>query len=45
MVARTTVELSDVYMNNDHAVAANLERCKVVSLYLLEKAKEWLGEL
>jgi hypothetical protein len=45
MVARTTVELSDVYMNNDHAVAANLERCKVVSLYLLEKAKEWLGDL
>ena len=45
MVARTAIDLSDVYLNNDHTVAANLERCKHVSLYLLERAKDWLGEL
>ena len=39
------IDLSDVYLNNDHTVAANLERCKHVSLYLLERAKDWLGDL
>jgi hypothetical protein len=45
MVARTSVDLADVYLNNDHSVAANLERCKHVSLYLLERAKDWLGDM
>jgi hypothetical protein len=45
MVARTSIELADVYLNNDNSVAANLERCKHVSLYLLERAKDWLGDM
>ncbi|MDQ3468876.1 MAG: hypothetical protein M3487_03765, partial [Actinomycetota bacterium] len=45
MVARTSVDLSDVYLNNDESVADNLERCKHVSLFLLERAKDWLGDL
>ena len=36
---------SDVYLNNDESVADNLERCKHVSLFLLERAKDWLGDL
>ena len=44
LVARTSVDLSDVYLNNDDSVAGDLERCKVVSLFLLEQAKEWLGD-
>ena len=35
---------ADVYLNNDDAVADNLERCKHVSLFLLERAKDWLGD-
>ena len=45
MVARTSVDLADVYLNNDDSVASNLERCKHVSLFLLDRAKDWLGEL
>src|SRR4029079_7567888 len=45
IVAKVEVSLSDVYLNNDDAVADNLERCKHVSLFLLERAKDWLGEL
>jgi hypothetical protein len=37
--------LADIYLNNDDSVAANLERCKLVSLHLLERAKDWLGDL
>src|SRR5262245_35583705 len=44
IVARTTVDLADVYLNNDRTVAGNLERCKHVSLYLLERAHQWLDE-
>jgi len=44
IVARMSVDLSDVYLNNDDAVARNLERCKQVSLYLLEHADAWLVE-
>jgi hypothetical protein len=44
MVARISVDLADVYMNNDDAVAHALERCKHVSLYLLERAEAWLGD-
>jgi hypothetical protein len=45
MVARTSVDLADVYLNNDDSVASNLERCKHVSLFLLDRAKDWLGDL
>jgi hypothetical protein len=44
IVARIAVDLSDVYMNNDRSIAMALERCKHVSLYLLERAGAWLGE-
>lgn len=43
--ARTSVDLGDVYLNNDESVAAHLERCKHVSLYLLELAPDWLEDL
>ena len=45
IVAKMPVDLSDVYLNNDDAIAAALQRCKQVSLYLLEHAGTWLGEL
>jgi hypothetical protein len=45
ILARTAVDLGDVYLNNDDAVAQHLDRCKDVSLYLLERAGDWLGEL
>ena len=38
----------DIYLSveiYDNSVAANLERCKHVSLFLLERAKDWLGDL
>ena len=44
MVARTTVDLADVYLNNDASVAKNLERCKHVSLFLLDRASQWLDD-
>lgn len=44
IVAKMTVDLSDVYMNQDDAVTAALERCKHVSLYLLERAPVWLDD-
>ena len=43
IVAKISVELSDVYMNNDSAVTKSLERCKEVSLFLLERADAWLA--
>jgi hypothetical protein len=33
-----------VYLNNDDQIATALDRCKHVSLYLLEHAENWLGE-
>ena len=44
IVAKISIELADVYMNNDTAVTQSLERCKEVSLYLLERADSWLAE-
>ncbi len=44
MVAKMTVDLADVYMNQDEAVTNALDRCKHVSLYLLEHAPAWLGD-
>jgi hypothetical protein len=44
MVAKMTVDLADVYMNQDQAVTTALDRCKHVSLYLLEHAPAWLGD-
>jgi hypothetical protein len=44
LVARTSVDLADVYLNNDTNVADDLERCKHVSLFLLDQANAWLGD-
>jgi hypothetical protein len=44
IVAKMNVDLADVYMNVDDAVEAALDRCKDVSLYLLERAPAWLEE-
>ena len=44
IVARMTVDLADVYMNIDDAITAALDRCKHVSLYLLERADAWLDD-
>src|SRR5690606_27166536 len=44
IVARISLDLSDVYMNNDASVAQALDRCKHVSLFLLERADAWLDD-
>jgi hypothetical protein len=44
IVAKMTVDLADVYMNVDDAIEAALDRCKHVSLYLLERAPAWLED-
>jgi len=44
IVARISIELADVYLNNDGSVSDSLDRCKHVSLYLLDRADAWLGE-
>jgi hypothetical protein len=42
LVARLTVELSDVYSGNEEAFCDTLIRCRDVSLYLLDRAPTWL---
>ena len=42
LVARITVELSDVYSGNEEAFCDTLIRCRDVSLYLLDRAPTWL---
>lgn len=44
IVARLTVDLADVYLNNDAAISVYLQRCKQVSLFLLERADDWLAD-
>ncbi len=42
LVARISVDLADVYLNHDGSITQALDRCKHVSLYLLERADSWL---
>ncbi|PIE31406.1 MAG: hypothetical protein CSA55_05790 [Ilumatobacter coccineus] len=42
IVARIDIDLANVYLPEDEAVAQALNRCKDVSLYLLEQAQSWL---
>lgn len=42
IVAKRTVDLADVYLNNDSSVINALEKCKHVSLFLLERADTWI---
>lgn len=44
IVGRIAVDLADVFMNNDGSIEQALERCKHVSLFLLERAEKWLGQ-
>jgi hypothetical protein len=44
IVAKIALELADVYLNNDTAITQTLERCKAVSLFLLDRADRWLAE-
>ena len=44
IVARLAVPLSDVYDNNDESFCHTLDRCRDVSLYLLEVSPRWLAE-
>jgi hypothetical protein len=45
IVAKMTVDLADVYLTNDDAIGVSLERCKHVSLYLLDRAPAWLDDM
>lgn len=44
IVARLEVPLADVYHNDDEVFCGTLDRCRDVSLYLLQVAPSWLGE-
>ena len=44
IVARISVSLSDVYLGNEDAFCGVLDRCKEVSLFLLDLAPDWLGD-
>ncbi len=44
IVAKMTVDLADVYLTNDDAIGLALERCKHVSLFLLDRAPAWLDD-
>ncbi len=44
IVARLSIELADVYASLDEPMCATLDRCKDVSLFLLEQAPTWLDE-
>jgi hypothetical protein len=45
IVAKMPVDLADVYLTNDDAISAALERCKNVSVYLLDRAPAWLDDI
>jgi hypothetical protein len=44
IVARLTVPLADVYTGDEDAFCGVLDRCKDVSLFLLDRAPDWLGD-
>lgn len=44
LVARRLVELAEVYSGDEDSFCATLDRCKDVSLYLLDHASHWLGD-
>ena len=44
MVARIPIDLADVYLANDKPFCDTLDRCRDISLFLLERADLWLGE-
>ena len=44
MVARIAVDLADVLLGEETPFCETLDRCKEVSLFLLEQAPGWLAE-
>ena len=44
IVARIPVDLADVYLAEDKAFCDTLDRCREASLFLLDRAGQWLGE-
>lgn len=44
IVARVAVPLADVYGGSEDPLCSALDRCREVSLYLLDHAPAWLGE-
>ena len=44
IVARIPVDLADVYLADDKAFCDTLDKCRDVSLHLLECAGRWLGD-
>ena len=44
MVARIPIDLADVYLANDKAFCDTLDKCRDISLFLLERADDWLDE-
>ncbi|MEZ5216450.1 MAG: hypothetical protein R2715_07630 [Ilumatobacteraceae bacterium] len=44
LVARVPVALADVLRNDEDFLCDVLDRCRDVSLYLLDRAPDWLGE-
>ncbi len=45
MVARIPVDLAHVYLGDEKPFCDTLDRCRDISLFLLERATEWLGDL
>ena len=44
VVAKSAVNLADVLMSDEDGFCGVLDRCKDVSLFLLDRAPAWLGE-
>jgi len=44
LVAKVPINLADVLMSDDQPFCGLLDRCKAVSLFLLERAPAWLDE-
>jgi hypothetical protein len=44
LVSRIPLRLSELYYSEETLLCGALDRCKDISLYLLERAPHWLGE-
>ena len=44
LVARIPIDLADVYLGDDKKFCDTLDRCRDVSLFLLERSDSWLGD-
>ncbi|MFZ9629417.1 MAG: hypothetical protein ACO3C1_08715, partial [Ilumatobacteraceae bacterium] len=44
LVARIPIDLADVFLGDDKKFCDTLDRCRDVSLFLLERSDSWLGD-